>query len=151
MSLQHVAWAWAKVQHNPVPSFQRKPYLLHLLLTLFHLFLKLLLGIWVVIALQFAVGLPAGCQLLFFAGWVVSLLHCLHLWIQPSKIKKHRQWWQSRRVTYNSCAEQSKIGVWLRDLSLSYEIFSGLTCWKRFNKIIVVDYPNRHLFPKWFW
>lgn len=66
-------------------------YLLHLLLTLLHLFLEFLLDFRVVVALQFAVSLPAGCQLLFLAGSVVNLLHGLHLQVSWSKFKKKRK------------------------------------------------------------
>lgn len=72
-------------QYLPLPLWD-KSYLLRLLLTLLQLLLELLLGFRVA-ALQFAVGLSAGCQLLLLAGRVVRLLHCLHLWMQSIQNK----------------------------------------------------------------
>lgn len=69
----------SQLQASLLVSCHRKLYLLDLLLTLFHLFLEFLLGFRVIVALEFAVSLPAGCKLLFFTSSVVGLLQSLYL------------------------------------------------------------------------
>lgn len=69
----------SQLQASLFVSCHRKLYLLDLLLTLFHLFLEFLLGFRVIVALEFAVSLPAGCKLLFFRSSVVGLLQSLYL------------------------------------------------------------------------
>lgn len=69
----------SQLQASLLVSCHRKLYLLDLLLTLFHLFLEFLLGFGVIVALEFAVSLPAGCKLLFFTSSVVGLLQSLYL------------------------------------------------------------------------